>query len=220
MDNVRVARELVEVAGILGGSRQAGSIPAFRKFVDRHSVDDYPYGRERTTAEWYVEEKGKKARVCRVTVNPKTGRTNKPSCTTYGSSAVIGLGTDGRAYPIVGKPGQIGVYSGDMKHMVGSAFAQDSDYNDLADALGFRIVPGKITVKETRDGAEIDGLQGKTTTIREILNLGGLTNEVIDSELEKVNQKYIGRGYPTYVLWTVIFKPEAERENFEIRVFD
>lgn len=108
----------------------------FQKFVDEYETDDYPYGRFRTTAKWWVEGSRGRQRVVRTTINPKTGRVNAPKKTTYGVSAVIGLG-GGRAYPIVAaRPGQITIWSGDMKYSVETLFEDDPDYRKVADALG------------------------------------------------------------------------------------
>jgi len=193
------------------------SVPNFQKFVDEHEVEDYPYGRERTKAIWFVDRKGNKERVGRKTVDPKTGRTNKPKYTTYGTAATIGIGSDGRAYPITGRAGQVTVWSGDMKHTVGSLFSDDNGYNDVADVLGFRRVPGRVTVKETRGGAEIDGLQGKKTTVREIMNLAGLPNEIIDAEVDKVVSRVSKDMLST--IWIVKFKREADKKDFLITVY-
>ena len=54
-------------------------IPNFVEFKEEHSTDDYPFGRLRAKATWTVEKKGQKARISRVTVNPKTGRVNNES---------------------------------------------------------------------------------------------------------------------------------------------
>ncbi len=46
--------------------------------------NDYPYGRLRCTAKWWIEDNGKKGmRVCFQTINPKTGRINAPKKGNY-----------------------------------------------------------------------------------------------------------------------------------------
>jgi len=212
MKNIQIANELVRIAKLV-----KSSIPNFSRFVDEYEVDDYPYGRERTKAVYKVERKGNKARVCRMTLDPKSGRWNKPKCTTFGPAATIGIAPNGHAYPIVGRPGQIAVWSGDMKHTEGAVFADDSQYNDLAKALEFRQVPGKITVKETSDGAEVDGLQGKKTSPREIMNHAGIPNEVIDSDVKNVRRKP-SKDYMSED-WIIEFKPEADRKPFVIKLY-
>lgn len=47
-------------------------------------VDDYPYGGHRTQIRYWIETvKGKGDRFCSQTLNPKTGRWNKPKKSTY-----------------------------------------------------------------------------------------------------------------------------------------
>lgn len=47
-------------------------------------VEDYPYGRQRTQIRYWIETvKGKGDRFCSQTLNPKTGRWNKPKKSTY-----------------------------------------------------------------------------------------------------------------------------------------
>jgi hypothetical protein len=49
-----------------------------------YEVKDYPYGRLRTSMFFWVESvPGKGDRVCRMTINPKNGRENKPHKTIY-----------------------------------------------------------------------------------------------------------------------------------------
>lgn len=209
------ARRLLRIARGL-----VGAIPRITRFVDRLVIDDYPYGRERTQATFEVDGSPGKQRVCRQTIDPKSGRRNKPKCTTFGVAAKIGVGSDGRTYPVVGRPGQIQVWSWDMKHTLGSVFSKDSAYNDLAEALGFRTVPGRVTVKETPQGAAIDGLQGRRSSIRELMNLAGLPNEVVDEQVKTVKRER-GKGTEAGFLinFIVKFKPEAERDDFVIKVY-
>ena len=62
-------------------------------------TDDYPSGRHRVQAKWYTEHKsGKGVRLCRETVNPRTGQWAKPKKGTYemGTRIVFGRLSDGR----------------------------------------------------------------------------------------------------------------------------
>ena len=53
-------------------------------------TDDYPYGRLRCTAKWWIEDNGKKGmRVCFQTINPKTGRINAVKKGTYSPVVVL-----------------------------------------------------------------------------------------------------------------------------------
>jgi len=183
MNNQQVARELIKLAK----SIQAASIPNFNRFVDEYETDDYPYGKFRTTATFYIEGSKGKQRVVRVTINPKNGKPNKPKKTTYGYAAKLGIAGD-KVYPIIGGPGQIMIMSGDMKHSEGYVHSGDNEYRKLADALGIETGPKKVEIKKTTDGAVIDGLQGKETTIREIMEMGGLSSSEI-AEVENVKRK-------------------------------
>jgi len=62
------------------------------------TTDSWPYGSKRTTATFTIETGKKGERASRVTVNPKTGRINKPKTTTYSTKARIVDGSDGRTY--------------------------------------------------------------------------------------------------------------------------
>ena len=65
-------------------------------------VDDYPYGfRMRTKIRYWVESKNRKGdRICRQTLNPKTGRWNKPKKSTYSGVIVMCLNDDGHVKTI------------------------------------------------------------------------------------------------------------------------
>lgn len=64
-------------------------------------VDDYPYGRSRTQKRYWVESKPKHGdRLVTQTLNPKTGRWNKPKAGTYSAVLVLFLEPqeDGREF--------------------------------------------------------------------------------------------------------------------------
>lgn len=108
------------------------TVPKITKWVDEYETDDYPYGRERTKATFTVEKTGKKQRVSRVTVNPKTGRPNKPKKTTYGIVAKLGIGADGRTYVgIYNEYGAINIWSGDMKRTQAHVVYEDPEFEGL-----------------------------------------------------------------------------------------
>ena len=66
--------------------------------VKHLEVTDWPYGKFRTHATFMVESAKKGERVSRITVNPKTGRDNKPKKTTFSKLARIVTGEDNRTY--------------------------------------------------------------------------------------------------------------------------
>lgn len=63
---------------------------------------DWPSGRYRTTARFYVETcpRTGRERMCRVTVNPKTGRECAPKKLTYALRMRLVDGDDGKTYII------------------------------------------------------------------------------------------------------------------------
>jgi len=193
----------------------AADVPQIRQWVDEWETDDYPYGRFRTTARWWVDKKGNKARVGRTTVNPKNGRVNKPKYTTYGAAAKLGVGADGRVYIFVGGPGQIRVMGGDMKYSLGSVFTDDPRYAEFAKRLKIKTVDspsgGTAQVKKVQNGALIDGLQGTSMRLRELLDLAGLKSRD-QADIDKVKRK----DTITHTLWTVIFK--SDRPDYTIQV--
>jgi len=62
------------------------------------TTNDWPYGSKRTTATFTIEANKRGERVSRVTINPKSGRINKPKTTTYATKVRIVDGSDGRTY--------------------------------------------------------------------------------------------------------------------------
>lgn len=61
-----------------------------------YKVDDYPYGfKLRTSIFYWIESKeGSGDRFCTYTINPKTGRPNKPKCGTYSTFIYMYLDDD------------------------------------------------------------------------------------------------------------------------------
>jgi len=158
--------------------KKAKSTPSIRKWVEELVVDDYPYGQYTTEARFFIEKGGRGQRVGRVTVNPKTGRPNKPKYTTYAVTAKIGVGDDGKTYLLLGNPGQVHFTSSDMQHDVGDyIYPADAEYPMLAKVLGFHATPEKVQVKRTPGGAVLNGMQGTQTTPRKIMEAAGMSLE-------------------------------------------
>lgn len=70
-------------------------------FEAAHEVDDYPYGQLRTKIRYWIEEKARHGqRFVSCTLNPKTGRWNKPHAGTYSEVLVMFLEPqpDGREF--------------------------------------------------------------------------------------------------------------------------
>jgi hypothetical protein len=136
-DLVEEGKELTESTGF----------PKITKFVDDYETDDYPSGRSRVKATWTVERKGKKARVSRVTINPRTGQPAKPKKSTYGLLTKIGLGADGRTYIIYWTEyGHLGATKGDMKYDAGSLHTSDPQWLPMMQRL-IKANHGDPTVK-------------------------------------------------------------------------
>lgn len=134
----RNARQSRIAACVAARLFQAGTVPVSR-WVDEYVTDDYPYGRLRTEARWYVETTRAGQRVCRVTVNPKNGRPSKPKCTTYYTACKIGQGSDGYTYLLCGMntyTQQIYIIGGNMRQQ-DVFFPKDSGYDAYARILGF-----------------------------------------------------------------------------------
>ena len=183
----------------------AGAVPHIEQFLDEWEINDYPYGTYRTTAKWWVEKKSGKQRILRTTIDPKTGRVNKPKATTYASSAKVGIGSDNRVYPITGGPGQITVWASDMQHSVAAIFTRDTEYKHIADGLGIKEIQQGVQIKEIDGGIVIDGLQGKQMPLRELMTTAGLSPERISDIKNMRRQTKI-----THEEWTVTFKSTQE----------
>lgn len=215
VDNLRGYNLSMDVLPPIVNAKIAGSgtVPNFVRFEETYETDDYPYGRERTKATFKVDKRGdNKERIERITIDPKTGRVNKPKYTTFASSAILGISNDNKVYPITGTAGQISVWNSDMQHQVASVFTNDPDYEKLAKALKIEQGAHDVQVKKTPTGAVINGLQGKSVKIREILEIAGLTPEQIaDIEVVKRKDSFIN------VEWRINFKSNTEPYTIIIR---
>ena len=117
-------------------------------------VDDYPYGRERTTAEFYVEHKTNTARGGRVTVNPKTGRKNKPKFTTYYDEVAIAITDDDYVYFVCYNKSYQWVYVYDGKLEQVEYTSKEKDPARVKALLaGIRSVEGKVPVENASQAA-------------------------------------------------------------------
>jgi hypothetical protein len=65
-------------------------LPFAGDFESAHSVNNYPYGRQQTTMKFWTEfKKGKGFRAVTCSLNPKTGKWNKPHAGTYTESMAL-----------------------------------------------------------------------------------------------------------------------------------
>ena len=197
-----LAQEIIKTAG-------NGMVPNFIQFEKNYEIDNYPYGREHTKAVFKVDTQGdNKERVERITIDPKTGRINKPRYTVFATSAILGISADNKVYPITGEVGQITIWSSDLQYSVASIFTSDPDYTKLAEALN--MVKIKVTIKKTPTSCEIYGLQDKSMNTRVILELSGITPEQIN-DIKIINKDEQKRE------WKVLFKSKQEVFNIFIR---
>lgn len=64
--------------------------------ANSYTIADYPYGRERTLMRVWYEHNKRGTRVMRQTLNPKTGRWNKPHASSYCDALVEVFDAEGR----------------------------------------------------------------------------------------------------------------------------
>jgi len=97
------------------------------------TIENWPYGRLRTTAKFYIEQVGNKERAVRITVDPKTGRDTTPKKLTYASKARIVDGDDGRTYIAEWSEGYgfVSIMNGDMKYQHATIFERDDRFAEL-----------------------------------------------------------------------------------------
>lgn len=131
----------------------SGRPPDIGELADTWETDDYPSGRHRVKAKWYVEVKGKKSRVARQTESTRSpGVWMSPKKTTYGYNSKIGVGRDGKTYIVQAtESGGLEVRDGTMG-TVGYYKPKSSDH-DPGDDLANRM--GLIKVVSQYEGGEL-----------------------------------------------------------------
>lgn len=95
---------------------------------------DWPYGKHRTTARFFVESHPKRGeRTGGETVNPKTGRLNKAKYTTYSKMQRIVDGDDGRTYiaEFAAAYGMIQIRQSNLQYEQETAHAGHERFNEL-----------------------------------------------------------------------------------------
>ena len=96
------------------------------------TIDDWPIGRQRCRARFWIERKaGKGERACRITENKTRTGWNKPKRATYARRCAIVDGDDGRTYILSSGLGSVLVMQGDMKFSAGYVYPEDSQYDGL-----------------------------------------------------------------------------------------
>ena len=100
------------------------------------TVNDWPYGRLRTTATFIIETVKGKQRAVRSTINPKTGRENKPKKTTFSKLARIVDGSDGKTYIAEYTYGAISIRQSNLQYQQEYIGDNDSRYPELLELFG------------------------------------------------------------------------------------
>ena len=92
-------------------------------------VNDWPYGKLRTTVQFTIEPGKKGERASRTTINPKTGKINKPKTTTYAKKARIVDGDDSKTYIAeLSEYGHICIMQSNLQYQQESIHPGDDDY--------------------------------------------------------------------------------------------
>lgn len=164
------------------GARVNGKQPLYGHTSEAtaYLVDDYPYGfRERTQIRYWLEKKAKKGwRFVSQTLNPKTGRWNKPKASTYIEwAAAMFLDDQGHVHWE-----GVGAYSDDAKILAFVTTFPEADMHELR-----KVVPLKLRhLRETIEGkrfwtingvrqplseADVDRLEREHATWEEIQRL-------------------------------------------------
>lgn len=117
-------------AGSLGGSKNKPRRNDHEDLPRREAtIEDWPHGRQRVTARFWIESNKRGERVLRQT-------TGKPKASTYAPQCVILDGGDGRTYFAQSTEyGFISVMRGNMKHSEETRHPGAAGYDDLAALL-------------------------------------------------------------------------------------
>jgi hypothetical protein len=133
-------------------------------------VDDYPYGfRLRTSIRYWLETTKHGDRFCSQTLNPKTGRWNKPKCSTY---CRVGC-----------------LYHDEKGHVTWTGLGEWANDDFIKH---FLIVTGAhLTVKQRAEVARIIGLNAAFADVEWVIHEGPSTPER-EAEQDKI-KGYINR---------------------------
>lgn len=98
------------------------------------SFDDWPYGNKRTGCVFTIQHSKGMERAIRITVNPKTGRPNKPKTTTYTVRTMFVTGDNGRLYIVKDIGWAFFIMKSDMTHTEESIYPTPdaTAYNKIA----------------------------------------------------------------------------------------
>lgn len=104
-------------------------------------VHGWPYGAQRTTADFQIEVDPKRGeRAVRVTVNPKTGKAGATKKLTYAKQMRIVDGSDGKTYiAYLTRYGFVGIMQGNMQFQQESIFDTDPRFPALVALFDLRL---------------------------------------------------------------------------------
>lgn len=139
-------------------------------------VDDYPYGRSRTQKRYWIESKPKHGdRLVTQTLNPKTGRWNKPKAGTYSAVLVLFLEPqeDGREFV---KTRGLGLWrtTEDAEAfiaLVGADNLNEVQKDQLAGVIGLNKVTESVTFT-VREGEQTAEEKAEQDRIKSTINRG------------------------------------------------
>jgi hypothetical protein len=139
-------------------------------------VDDYPYGRSRTQKRYWIESKPKHGdRLVTQTLNPKTGRWNKPKAGTYSAVLVLWLEPqeDGRDFV---KTHGLGLWRTTAEAeafigLVGLSNLNPVQCDQLAGVIGMNKVMENVTFT-VREGEQTPEEKAEQDRIKSTINRG------------------------------------------------
>lgn len=177
--SAQLDREIAESLSRPIGAAVDGKQPLYGHTSEAtaYVVEDYPYGfRERTSIRYWLEHKPKKGwRFVSQTLNPKTGRQNKPKASTYIEwSAAMYLDDKGHVHW-----DGIGPYSDDQKILTFMRTFPGADMRELRKVIPakLRYLKGRLSgeivmtingVKQPMSEADVERTRGEVATWEEI----------------------------------------------------
>ena len=115
-------------------------------------IPDWPYGKNRCTCHFYVENKKGSERAVRVTENPKTGRKNNPKRLTYVVKVLFVDGSDGKTYVMQDTSLAIKITQSNMQYTQEYINVDDSRYESLKAMFKENTMQKFAKLKESGDG--------------------------------------------------------------------
>ncbi len=99
------------------------SLPTFSNPVTDVTIPDWPFGRQRCRAHFWIETTTRGQRCCRKTENKTRTGWNKPVKLTYAKRSVIVTGDDDKLYILRDHDTHVNVMRGTMKEQAGNIWS-------------------------------------------------------------------------------------------------